>query len=409
MTGQPIQQSVNQPTPALLEEDTLQILIDYTLGGTLELASTQCLNAVAHQTDITSPWEYAHYIAMTQWLEAYEPLGETPLERVRGLLEAFHHTCQAEAWAVARAIGESRAFSGNQPLYQQLGQWGYFQEQVELCESLLNHVDWEFEQDLQLLVGDGLRQLGYFAEAREHYERVLATSLKRGDPKAELYARWGLVCLIMELSDHPQALVQLQQILPLAQQLLAWEKVAEVLQQLGSAYVYMGRIQQGLNILQEAISVATTHGLTSQKVSILQSLAKAYIWSGRSQKAPPYLNQCLQVYQEQGNLRMQAETLLSLAQTHFLVKDHEEALALARQSLEIHQEIHCLPGQVRNLNDLGVILAYGLHQFSEALVSFEEAFELAQKLDDWAASAITAAHQAYCHATLGQTPQADQA
>ena len=396
------------PEYSFLEAMPLESLIASTLGGDLVALRPRQL-ADLPVVDLSSPWVYAHYMAIAQWLSHYEPHSQAPLDQVRGWLEAFYHACEAELWPIAQAIATASVSNGI-ALYQQLGLWGHRREQVELCEALLNQVGQGLQTELRQLAGDCWQQLGAYDKAKHHYEVLLAESRTQPNLRLEVEARRSLVDLEMEYLRYRPVIKELEAILPLAQTLAAWETTAKVLQQLALAYGYTGRTRRSLEVLQKALDLAQTHQLSDQETATLYRFAKLYEWRGEPEKALPYLNRCLVLSQNQNDLTLQAGTLVGLSRCSFLSRDWAAAIAHGQQSLTLSREIHSYSREFITLNDLGVIYAYGLGDFAEAMTYFKQAEGMARRIGEGnGAIAIVTAHQAYCYAALGQANLAQQA
>lgn len=396
------------PEYSFLEAMPLESLIASTLGGDLAALRPRQL-ADLPVVDLSSPWVYAHYVAIAQWLSHYEPHSQAPLDQVRGWLEAFYHACEAELWPIAQAIATASVSDGI-ALYRQLGLWGHRREQVELCEALLNQVGQDLQTELRQLAGDCWQQLGAYDKAKHHYEVLLAESRARPNLRLEVEARRSLVDLEMECLRYRPVIKELEAILPLAQTLAAWETTAKVLQQLALAYGYTGQMRRSLEALQESLALAQTHRIPAQETATLYHFARVYEWRGEPAKALPYLNRCLVLSQNQNDLILQAGTLVGLCRCSFLNHDWAAAIAHGQQSLTLSREIHSYSREFITLNDLGVIYAYGLGDFAEAMTYFKQAEGMARRIGEGnGAIAIVTAHQAYCYAALGQASLAQQA
>jgi tetratricopeptide (TPR) repeat protein len=373
--------------------------------GTLTAPS---LGAALAAVAVSSPWAYAHGMALVQWLGAYTPLSTAPLDQVRGGLEAFYHACEAELWGVAQAIAQATTATGT-PLYQQLGQWGHCREQVELCEALLPHAAEPLHGELRQLAGDGRRRLADYTTARHHYERLVELGQGTGHGYPSLRGRLGLARITMEQLDYWAAAPSLVQLLPEVETLGEAAITIEVLQQLALAYGYTGRSGRSLGLLQRSLALAEAEGLHDLAVTTLQALAKVYEWRGQAARALPYLNQVLAIAQAQQNLALEADTYQGLARASFGSCQFVEAIAHGEHSLALYRSIYHADREALALNDLGAIYAYGLRQMPSALDYFRQAEALARRIGYIQVIGIFMANQAYCYAVLGQRPLAYQA
>ncbi|MFH7242847.1 MAG: hypothetical protein ACHWZW_08360 [Spirulina sp.] len=364
-----------------------------SLGSALESA----LAAVA----VSSPWAFAHAMALVQWLQNYTPSSAAPLDQVQGWLEAFYHACEAELWELAGAIAQAQTKTG-QPLYQQLGQWGHCREQVELCEALLPHIAEPLQGELRQLAGDGWRHLGHYDTARHHYEALLQESLAHGDRRQILKARLGVVHLAMDAAFYHRAIPQWLALLPEAEALGDAATIVDILRQLALAYGYTGRSGRSMALLQRALDLLQAHGLSDLEVPTLQVLIKVYEWRGQTQQTLAHLNRLLSVAQANQDLALEAEVYTRLARASFCGGQVSEAIAHSTQSLTLYRQIHYIDLEIIALNDLGTFYAYGLGQLSTALDYFRQAQALSRQLGIVGFLALLTANQAYCYALLGQ-------
>lgn len=363
----------------------------------------QALAAVA----VSSPWAFAHGMALVQWLQNYTPPSSAPLDQVQGWLEAFYHACEAELWELAGAIAQAKTKTG-QPLYQQLGQWGHCREQVELCEAIIPHVTEPLQGDLRQLAGDGQRHLGHYDTARHHYEALLQESLANGDRRQILKARLGVVHLAMDAAFYHRAIPQWVALLPEAEALGDAAIIVEILQQLALAYGYTGRSGRSVALLQRALALVQTHGLNDLEVPTLQSLTKVYEWRGQPQRALPYLDRILAIAQAQQNLALEADSYNGLARASFSGGEMSKAVAYGEQSLALYRQLHYAEREMLVLNDLGAFYAYGLGQPATALTYFRQAEALVRQLGIINDLGVVMANQAYCYNVLGQQTLAHQ-
>ena len=82
-------------------------------------------------------WKRTHYRAISNWLTQYQPPSNASnLDKIKGYIEAFYHLCELEDWEKCWTIIYSRLNLINQEeLHNQLGIWGYAQEQIKLYEK----------------------------------------------------------------------------------------------------------------------------------------------------------------------------------------------------------------------------------------------------------------------------------
>jgi tetratricopeptide (TPR) repeat protein len=156
--------------------------VDFTAPGKLALANLNMDSVLAESTEI-SLWELSNYSAVEWWLTEYKPKSDaTNLEKVRGYLEAFHHLCEVEAWEEAREILFIRLDTPTtEELRSQLFTWGYYQEQVKLCNSLLGKLSPKLDAILLGNLGNLHTVLGSYVIAIDYYQQSLSIASAIGN------------------------------------------------------------------------------------------------------------------------------------------------------------------------------------------------------------------------------------
>lgn len=116
-----------------------------------------------------------HCRAVITWLTKYKYMPEsTNIEKVRGLLGAFHHLCEIEAWEEAYAITELELNTpAKEMLRNQLLVWNRHLEVVDLCIRLLHHSDNPSDMILFNDLGTICRSIGDYNRALAYYEQSL--------------------------------------------------------------------------------------------------------------------------------------------------------------------------------------------------------------------------------------------
>jgi len=124
------------------------------------------------------PCKRAQYKAVKNWLTMYKPKRDASnIEKVRGYLEAFHHLCEVEDWERANQIlFTSLDTPTNQSLHNQLGNWGYYLQQIEVYSPILHKltspiVNWGFLNGL----GNAYQALGSYIVISNKYETLHCT------------------------------------------------------------------------------------------------------------------------------------------------------------------------------------------------------------------------------------------
>lgn len=376
-------------------------------------------------------------MAAESWLTNYKPLAQSaPLDHVQGLLEALHHCCEIGLWSMAYQIALSQHSPTEEPLHIRLGDWGYYQEQVDLYGQLLGKLDPQFDQVCLEGLGHGHRCLTNFAQALDYFDQLQSVGIQARDVRAQAKAIAGRTWLACDQAQYRQMAILAQQWLDLAcqaddveQQALAWER-------LGLAFVYLGKgkrgcgcLETGLELVRSQLSQSQLSPTTSSLAGaptlkpgeesqysalkrvkqLLMSLAEAHLWIGYPEKAMPYLHQRLELPSPTKDQLTHYETERLLARCHFLLDDPKAAVERLQPILPHLEQIGSLRPQMVFANDLGVYYAHGLSDFEAAIPYFETAFQAGARFGDTWARSVGRANLAYCYAALHQRAQAQAA
>ena len=120
-------------------------------------------------------WKRTHYRAISNWLTQYQPPSNASnLDKIKGYIEAFYHLCELEDWEKCWTIIYSRLNLINQEeLHNQLGIWGYAQEQIKLYEKLIGKVNLEQEGICFTGLGNAHKDLGRYEQAIDYYFKAI--------------------------------------------------------------------------------------------------------------------------------------------------------------------------------------------------------------------------------------------
>ena len=157
-------------------------------------------------------WKTAENLAATFWLIQYQPQADASnLEKMRGYLESFYHNYNIKAWTVAKAIFLFCVdTSTRDQLHSQLGTWGYYQEQVELCIKFLELAgtvgDLYWVGKALGCLGNAYYSTGNYPKAVEYFEKKRSNTRITKDRQGEGEALGSLGNVYRSIGKYSQAI-----------------------------------------------------------------------------------------------------------------------------------------------------------------------------------------------------------
>lgn len=190
-----------------------------------------------------------YYIAVENYLTDNEelPSDVPPIEQIYGYLEAFYHLSEVKDWERAKAI--TRAQLGtptNEELYAQLGTWGYYQKQIELCSKLLGKLDASTDTICLNTLGTAHDSLSNYHQAINYYEQDLIITHQTNDRRGEGITLGNLGNSYYSLNNYSQAIKFFQQALQIAQDVNDRRGEGNALGNLGNVYDSIGDYSQAI-------------------------------------------------------------------------------------------------------------------------------------------------------------------
>ena len=130
----------------------------------------------------------ANYRAVKNWLTKYKfnHHKSSNLEKIQGYLEAFHHLSAAEDWDNLKKLSSlSLSPALDENLDNQLGNWSYFQKQIELYSVLLDKVEPSFQIICLQGLGNAYHALGNRESAIQYNQRSITLCQSTKNRKSE--------------------------------------------------------------------------------------------------------------------------------------------------------------------------------------------------------------------------------
>lgn len=378
--------------------------VNFTAGGELVLNQLGIDFATPQLADI-SPWEFAHYIAVENWLTEYEPKPDSSnLEQVRGYLEAFDHLCEVSDWEKASKIlfiRSNHAINNkHKNLHEQLFTWGYYQEQIDLYGRLLDKLNPELNCILLHGLGRAYGYLGQPQTAIEFHQRQLDIARKINNRKAEVTALGGLSRIYNWcLAEFQIAIDYCQQQLAIAREIGDREQEIQALDWLGGISGEKADFQKAIKYRQEALVIARDMGDSEMEVVILGGLGATYSTMGQPRKGIEYLQQVLDITQKTGNRRQEWAAMTNLGIAYMVLNQNETAIDLLQKALVIIRNLGDKVGETVTLDNLCVTNLI-LKKYDIAIGYCKASLNIYRKVGILLGNGYTLTNLSYCYGCI---------
>ena len=381
--------------------------VNFSLGGDLVLNQLGIDFATPQLADI-SPWEFAHYMAVENWLTEYQPKPDSSnLEQVRGYLEAFHHLCEVSDWEKAsKIIFLQLKFTNSKALHEQLGTWGYYREQIELYSQLLDKLN----RDLDCIFLHGLGwaycHLGQPQIAIDYHQRLLDVACEIQSRKAEAQARGGLGQVYFWCLDKFKiALLHYQEQLKIAREITDRQQEIEALNGLSDVYRVIAKHQNSIKYCQKALVIAREIGDKKMELSILQTIGSTYRLMGRPDKGLEVFRRILDDTYKISDRRQEWSILHDIGAIYCTLGKHQNAIEYLEKALQIIQELGDKFGESFVLASIGATYARS-GKYEIAIVYFQPLLTISHQIGNQFLEGFTRANISYCYGCLKQHKKA---
>ncbi|NJN11058.1 MAG: tetratricopeptide repeat protein [Richelia sp. RM1_1_1] len=371
----------------------------------------------------------SHYRAVINWLSRYKVQpNDSQLKQVWGCLQAFHHLCEVEAWDKAAALASGGAMlkvslqasdklentSTLEPFHVQLGNFGYYNEQIKLYQRLLGKLDYQW--DASCLNGLGLahRALGKYYQSIEFHKQQLTLTRKIGDkPKghalrdrqSEENALCNLGNVYGSIEDYQEAINYYQQALKIAHQISNHKGKSQILGNLGLIYRLLGNHRQAIKYHIQQLKIAQKIEDKESFGNALGNLGILYYFSGDYQLSIEHLQQSLLIAAQRGNKIEEAMVLGSVGNVYYALQNYSVALDYLNRQLTLSTEIGFLEGKEKALGNLAVVY-HSQGKYQEALNYHQQKLVLAKQLGDRQGEANTLTNLGNTYTCLGEYEKA---
>lgn len=380
--------------------------------------------------------EKAHLRAAFYWLKHYQPDHQaSQLDQVRGYLEAAHHLGQLEAWDLIRQILFVHLdIDRNLPLHQQLGIWGFYREQIDLCQPLLGKVNSELDCLCLNNLGYAYTHLCQFQTAVSCYQRLLQLARETGNAEAQAKALGGLGLCYGNWGQYQMAWDYCQQQLQVLERIdeshcaaqagdagalknSGWEQDSyredwstqvergQTLAILGYLEIHLRRYRKAVHYCQQALVIARTTSDMQTEWYALGRLAVANAQLGKHQKALDALQQQYQQRHQNHNCRQVSAILVNLGLVYCYQRNFPSAMTCVQEVLEINQQSGDVGSQCYALLTLAFIHIWQ-DEVQLAMERTQQCLSLARRFNYHHHESQSLSQLSYLYSTLGEIPKA---
>jgi tetratricopeptide (TPR) repeat protein len=342
---------------------------------------------------LTPKWKRTQYRAVINWLSKYKPQPYSPtLEQLRGCLEAFHHLCAVDAWEKAanlirrgvpvttatEPLNSSEDIYLEEALHSQLGDFGYYREQINLCSQILGKVNDEVDDICLNSLGLAHRALGNYQKAIECHKQQLKLAPA---PESQASSLTNLGNIYGSLRQYTVAMEFYEQALAIFLTLSNEKGYGKILGNIGVIYRLQENYEQAIESHRQHLEIA--HNIDDRQgiANAIENLGIVYYFLGDYQKAAENMQWSLSIARKTGNRRNKASTLGSLGNVYSALQNHSLARDLYQQQLELSHEIGYLEGEKTALGNLGVV-CHSTGQYDTAIKYYERGLAIARNIGD---------------------------
>ena len=174
---------------------------------------------------------------------------------------------------------------------------------------------------------------------------------------------------------------------------------------LSELYRVLGRIDQAMELCNQALSFSKDIGDRKGEAKALNNLANIYVDLGYQEQAYQYYQKALEMYGELGERRWEGNALNGLAWICRSFGQREEALNYYLRALSIRREVGHRSGEAETLSGVGLLTA-DLGKNDEALDYYEQALQIRREIGDRGGEGRTLNGLGLVYSALGEVTKA---
>jgi tetratricopeptide (TPR) repeat protein len=255
-------------------------------------------------------------------------------------------------------------------------------------------------------LADFYELIGLFQEAEELFGAAIALlgqEANRSDLKCHLRIKQARFAYLQ--GNYKAARLTVENALQQAAQSHNPLRLAEARQLLGQILIYLGELDQAMEVLRLAVTDFRALAQPRQLAFALSSLGDAYSRKHLAAEALDCLEQALQLNQQLDNKRAQAFTSGMIGNVYTYTEKYETALVYQQNVLALYQELDYGWGVGATLINIG-LLYYYLERYQEALATSNDALRILRRLGAVMSECATLENLGAIYLAQGDYPQA---
>lgn len=326
------------------------------------------------------------YTAVEYFLchQSIPPKEAAPLRQVQHYLESFHHLCEVEDWRratlILTVIPDSRT---DEELHDQLGIWGYYDEQEKLYECLLGKMNPACDAVCYNGLGNIHDARGELNESETYHQKHLEFAQKSGDTPGEWKALMGLGNVAKNRGQWQQAATYYKQGLEVIEnnpdadspqgRAMLMGNLANVLSQ--------DNPQESLYLATAALEMFRNLGNPSLIALALVLVGDIYNLLKQPKRALQFHHEGWEIAQSSRQVVAEIDAMKGIAEAYFEMDDSHTAQTWYQKCYRKAQSIKERSLQCQALRGLGMA-AYDLGSYEESKDHFQTYLELASSMGD---------------------------
>lgn len=382
------------------------------------------------------------YTAVEYFLcfESPPPEDASPLQQVNRYLQAFGHLCEVEDWqraiAILTVVPDRRT---NEELHDQLGTWGYYDEQEKLYNSLLGKIDFRCDAVCCNGLGNIADSRGELDKATQYHQRHLELARQLGDRQGEWIAltglgnaeknrgRWqeaasyyrqgldaiadghdlanvfqarsmilGNLANVLRQHQPHQSLKLAKDVLEQFKQLGQPSLIARALVLVGDIYNGLEQPELALDYHQQGLDLAQSCHDPVSEIDALKGLGEVYFHLNEPQAGKVWYERCYKQAKLIGERSLEGQALRGLGMTAYELEDYEESRVYFQQYFKLTSSIGDRMGMLAAMQ--GLSYAFDAQGDLEAALLWEAmAVQLAEAMGEKAEAARSHAYLGYAY------------
>lgn len=299
----------------------------------------------------------AHYRAALNWLTKEYKMSPDAysLDKVRCLLELFHHLCEVEDWERASKVLMGRFnISNDEELGLQLGIWGYPCLQVELYRKLYNKDNARVNAFCLFGIANGYRLLDDYPKAQNFYKQAsdLFVQLEEKERGAWILHEMGII--EADRGRDEAACTYYKEALALFRKIQIYKGIALVLNDMARVEANQGNYTEAIKLYKE--SLYTYIPRVDDKTAhawVLHNFGRALAHEGEYTESRNHLRKGLKLFYQLDNRNGIGWSLYSLSDLMLNVRRYKSTSVYAKEGLILFRELNNKTGIAFTLQILG--------------------------------------------------------